>query len=283
MRNPEAMLERRERADALTILYEKARELLDEEAINPKTFADLYGPRQVEKDCALVTSLEKKFSTRTAEDRESAQKALILEAIINEQIELNEWFGQGARTIRPSRYDDFVNGVDTVVEFDRQEQGMSHLGLATDITFGSHIIEKLRRIKTEIKSGALTRIKYFQSEAGGFRGEYRGIPRIIIGADSSHVADLIQLWSSKQRTDRTTLAKHPFQFKMLEEARLQLETYRRYARDIGQEPVAQTYDKTLAIVTGVMRAKDGHYNANNFIGDNLFARLRRELEQFDSL
>mgnify|MGYP001569067552 CR=1 FL=1 len=46
--------------------------------------------------------------------------ATIMEAIIHEQIELNDWLGPDAETITPSQYDVIANGVDSIIRFQHE-------------------------------------------------------------------------------------------------------------------------------------------------------------------
>ena len=127
-------------------------------AIKMEEFSDLYGER-IKKDKALLEERKKGFS-----ETYGAKRGKILEAILNEQIELNNWLGQEALTIIPSEFDDIINGVDVVVEFEREE-GFKHMALGLDMTSSANEIRrKLFEARKHILKGDLTQIKYFISE-----------------------------------------------------------------------------------------------------------------------
>lgn len=233
--------------------YKKAQEILQEDIVDPEEFVDLYGRENVEKDLDYVKEMEERFRKEsTLEIERTKRMATVLEAIIYEQAELSEWLGPNACTIKPSRYDDIKNGVDSVVEFQKEEGEASHLALAIDVTFSPNIEKKLERIKREIRNGQLTRIKYFVSEYMGFRGELTRVPRVVIGADVTRIRELSDLWLNKRKRE---LADHPVQFQILEEMRMQLEFFKEYAREVGREEIALVYHRSLEMIKGIIASK----------------------------
>lgn len=238
--------------ETLDRAYAKAMGILSD-PIDPKDFQDIYG--SVDADIALVEKKEKKFAEQAKMDSLEARNrrkiAAIFEAVIFEQIEQSNWFGETAVTIQTSRYDDIVNGVDTIVEFD-EEENSSHLALALDVTTAISFSEKFKRIKEGIEREELAKIKYFRSDALNFRGEKSKIPHVVIGADRGTVFDVIGAW---MRGDKKSLAAHPVQIKIIEEVRIQLEAFRRYAKSIGREDIVRIYGKTLRIIDKIVSEK----------------------------
>lgn len=232
--------------------YNKALRVLSD-PINPDDFQDIYG--DVERDKNYVEQMNKRFaeneSRKSLETINRQKIAKIFEAIVFEQAEQNNWFGESAVTIGASRYDDIVNKVDTIVEFD-EEAGTSHMALGMDVTTAQRFAEKFEHIRQGILQGQLTRIKYFISESMGFRGEKTGVPHVVIGVDRKTLFDVIELWS---RGDNKSLSKHPVQTKILLEIQLQLNSYRKLADKLGHTKVVQTYDRTLSIIDKVIEEK----------------------------
>jgi len=232
--------------------YRKALKLDD--PVNMSDFSDLY--RDVDTDVARVEEIERRF--KAAETRESEvdaafrKMAKVFEVIVSEQMEMSNWLGETAMTKQSSKYDDYINGVDTIVEFDETD-GATHLALAVDVTSGHELTRKFDRIKKEIEDGILTKIKYFVSESQGIRGEKANIPRVVIGADRKVIMDLVEKWLEK---DQSALAEHVVQAIVIEEIIAQLETFIQYAKSIGQEKVAEVYQRTLGILNRIKTEKE---------------------------
>lgn len=256
-------------------------------AIKPEDFADLYTEQRVRADIALVASREKLFQEddrRNPELKERKRRAEMFEALLVQQIELENWFGQEASTIIPSRYDDIEKGVDLIVELESEGGFFKHLGLSIDATTHVPSIKrKIDNVRKDIQHGHLTTVKYFHSESRGFRGELKDIPRVVVGADANSVRELAGLWLNlnkvreqktslekdldknhpevmrlKQQIDllRKRLAQHRIQFQVLEEIRAQLEYYVFLAQRQRQNTLVEKYQKALTTVNDIIREKD---------------------------
>jgi hypothetical protein len=284
---------------------------MERRAIDIRTFEDLYGAATIEKDTALVKKREKQFSESDRMDQEAPNKRMrgkLCEAILADQIESSNWFGDNAAMIVPSRYDDTENGIDGIVEFD-EGTARSHLALAIDITENKQLIaEKLAKIKKHIDEGYPSRIKYFESKF--FRGELRHVPQVVVGADSSSIAEVAQLildfkqhqknprfgkreaenQQPAQRSDfketRERLANHPLQFKVLFEIRFQLEAFTAYAEIIGDHDLADMYRHAQAIIDSILQEKLGHGNSakleEELSKDNVYTIIKKESLAFKS-
>lgn len=188
---------------------------------------------------------------KKGQDQESMILAEILEAVISSQIELSDWLGSGVRTRGASLYDDYKNGIDAVAEIEREET-REQFAIAFDVTQTEfHMAEKIKRIKREIDEGTLTTIEYYE-DSDGSRKVLEKRPRVILGLDRDHVAELSALWVNGRKKE---LANHPVQFVLLEEIRTQLEIFRDYARDTGKEDIAKTYDNELSIFEEIIEEK----------------------------
>src|SRR5687767_1508774 len=97
--------------------HEKAVKVLEDSSIEMEDFQDLYGTGNIRRDSEYVALREKQFQeTDTADDIEQKKLADILEAILIERMELDNWLGPNAETFKTSKYDDIHNGVDSIVE-----------------------------------------------------------------------------------------------------------------------------------------------------------------------
>ncbi|MEK9168011.1 MAG: hypothetical protein AAB769_01625 [Patescibacteria group bacterium] len=120
-----------------------AEKLIQENAIDPHMFADLYGRENVERDLKKVAEFEKKFSKDPAH-----KTAKVLEAIMLAG-ELHNWFGNNTEVIKSSRFDDIIGGTDLILELEEiMPRRFSQLSIAVDVTFSSLAQEKkFERIK----------------------------------------------------------------------------------------------------------------------------------------
>ncbi len=252
---------------------------IEDGPINMEDFSNLY--KDVTTDLAYVVEMDRKFEESRTRDTEAEamlrKMAKIFEIIINEQIELSDWLGGSAMTKRVSKYDDYKNGVDTVVEFD-DDDGFSHLALAIDITSSHELTRKFGRIKKEIDEGILTKIKYFVSDGLSFKGEKGNIPRVVIGADRKSIIDLMEKWMEE---DKKALVEHVIQAIIIEEIITQLRVFVVYARSVGQLKAADVYQRTLNILIKIKLEKNLSeeilFNAGE---DQVFSAIRSNLYDF---
>jgi len=278
MRQFERSTSKIELAIDLDKAHSKAEKVLGD-PIDPYDFSDIY--RDVDRDVAYVKKMEKTFKEdaeqSSPELREIRKSARVFEAIVHEQTELSEWFGQSATTITPSRFDDIKNGVDDIVEFQEGPGTASHLALAIDVTTSPDMRAKLDRIREEIKRGHLTEIKYFKSEVLDIKGLRQNVPRVVVGAERKTIHNLMELWLNN---DTRALAEHPIQIQMLEEIRSQLIAFRDYAESVGQEKLVATYNKTLKIVESVFKEKKIRpgKHIDDFKNDEVFLSIQDFLQ-----
>lgn len=253
---------------------EKARALIHENAINPSDFVNLYGSENVERDLASVVSLKRKFET------DETQKASeVFEAIVFEQVELSNWLGEHAETIRTSEFDDIVNGVDLVVEF-TEDNSTNHLALGVDVTFGTASIgKKFERIRKEIDADNLATVKYFESH--GFKGSLRQLPRVVIGVEKDTVIALAGLWS---RQEKSKLGGHFVKDILIQEIERQLRTFLVYAQGNGATAAVKSYTKALGTIKNIRENATvdtaGKDRQDAVSKDRVFQEIKNQLINF---
>lgn len=242
-------------------------------AISPNDFIDVYGADAVAKDMAYVRETEARFVREAEEDVEkqaAIHRGHLNEGIINDQIDSSDWLGPKARAIIPSRYDDIVNGIDSLVEFE-EEGGDSYLGMGMDFTKeSSSIREKLLKIQAAINKGVLSEVKYSPNARGP-----QFVPRVVVGADHVTFEDVAEkLLIFKQLQDRAkkealsegqraelikarnALGAHSLQFKILKEITMQLQVFQKYAENVGKSELAKIYEQTLGIIRPILLEKN---------------------------
>lgn len=227
-------------------MHPEALRVLRESAIDPYDFIDLYGEDNVSHDLKKVEAIKSKF-----QQHESKAAADIFEAIVFEHVELSDWLGPNAQTIRSSEYDDYINHVDLIVEFNENEH-TKHLALGVDVTFGSISMQKkFERIKIEIEKNELAKVKYFESH--GFKGSLRQLPRVVIGVELEKVVALAGHW---ERKEKKILSEHVTKDIMLEEIERQLRTFLIYAQSIHAESAVKSYTQALSTVRSIRVSQD---------------------------
>lgn len=223
-------------------------------------FSDVFSQEEIEKDNALVESIELSFKKniehKPTDEAEkifhSKKRSEALEIIVANQIELNDWLGENALFYRTTKLDDYTHGTDAVAEFDIGEEP-ERLALAIDSTSRTdlaHIEEKIDRNISKILNNKLE-IKYFESQVKKFKGSIKNVIPVVIGLEGSNTNELInqfaQLIRLKEKfnstnpaisiNEKTTarqiynrskkeMVKHPVQMVFLYEIKAQLDMYK---------------------------------------------------------
>lgn len=241
--SPEALEDR-----VVSEAFKKASEKVERDRIKPEDFSNLYSPKSIQDDLDYVNRVSSRIERDDKAAGRTERLGLVFEEIVSEQIELNEWLGPDNTTKLTSRFDDLKNGVDAIVEM-REEIATSYLALAFDLTTGlGGLASKFERIKDEIDNGTLASVKYFENTEGTFRGELSKVPRIIIGVDNKTATELAKLWLEK---DNKALAEHPAQIKIIEEALIQLGSFKIYAEQVGNNLLANIYERQIKLLNNI--------------------------------
>ncbi|MDP3726197.1 MAG: hypothetical protein Q8R36_03290, partial [bacterium] len=197
----------------------EARRILEQNKINPSDFRDIFNPNKIAEDLAYVEDMERVFAEiGTLEGREAKKLALIFEGVFHTGAHKYKWLGNGVRVIKTSDVDDLRNGVDGIIEFQKEGSATERLAIGVDVTYSNQLREKFKKIKESIERGELSTIEYFHS--GGFKGKLSDIPRVVVGVERRHLIKLCRDIFIK--TDEKRLARHPFQILQLKQIRLQL-------------------------------------------------------------
>ena len=104
-----------------------------------------YPEEEIKRDKERIIKIKKGFQY------EKTQRAEILEAIINDQVDQAEWFGP-CYIIPSSEYDDIINHTDSIIEFEKENKTYR---LAIDITVSKNkadLDKKRKFIQKDIKS-----------------------------------------------------------------------------------------------------------------------------------
>ena len=190
----------------------------------PEDFIGLpgYSEDEVRRELSRTQEQEKQWSgSRTDHERRQKMISDALEGVMVDQFS-SDWFagqGEGFFTSKP---DDYLRGIDAVVEFtNEQTDKKDHVGFALDIAHVSSygILEhKLNSAWKEVASGNLSEVKYFEDSDENKTS--LKLSRVVVNVDKETVRDLIDLYSKKKKEE---LAKHKFQYNLILQVKMQLE------------------------------------------------------------
>ncbi len=198
------------------------------DTIDMGEFSKMLPPAEIQKDALYVRDRKEDFKKSNERDpvalKEAKLLAQIFEGLLTEQIELNEWFGD-AVTAKTSDYDDYYNGIDTVLTYRASKDGLENaqnFGLSIDFTISNNLdvtAEKIRKILSKARTGKLGTVKYFRTAD---REDYtinKQVPQVVITLSKETVLNLVESWVHGKQSE---LAKHPAQILLLEQMRSQL-------------------------------------------------------------
>ena len=221
-------------------------------------FSNIFSPEEILKDEKTIEFIKKGFELKrdqlSVSDREnlyhSHKRSEALEVIIGDQIELSDWFGENSLFFRTTEYDDFVNKVDAVVEFDIGDNP-EKLALSIDSTSRTETSKIESKVKTNIAKllNNSLEVKYFESQINDFKGSLKNIIPVVIGLGAINTNELINnfgnlLRQSQKRDDQSLpsnervsarqripqiqrdIANDPVQIIFLKEIKSQLEMYK---------------------------------------------------------
>ena len=258
--------------------FEKAARVIEKESIKETDFADLYGSENVTRDAMKAVEVKTRLDRNDSpEEKEAAKLATVLEAVIHTQVNNNQWFGRYAKSLRSTKYDDLVNGIDGITEFKVPQIPTNYLALGIDITYRSNMGKKFDRIKAEIDEGTLATIKYLRSSDKTVRSEVKQVPRLVVGVDGQTCQALAKAWYE----DAPGLKTNPVRFQIVKEMHLQLETFAAYAKKAGKPELAEKYLQSLNVVTPLLKEMEKQYaNFKHEIGDRSSQHIADALEEF---
>jgi hypothetical protein len=260
--------------------FQKVKLHFDEGRIQPEEFIGIYPKAVVEEDEMLAEELERKFEQVLTPEK---KLAIVFEEIFADQIEANQWLGENILAQRTSRFDDFKNGADVILEI-RDAASARHLAIAIDVTYGSNLEKKFVRIKQEIDAGTLTNVKYFKdSEGKKLKDGLPRIPRVIIGLKRETVIELAKLWVNRKNKE---LAAHPVQAEIIEEILLQLTAHRNYAKRFKKDDLVAIYDEQLALLQEIQTEKQAMFGSTALeyrTNDPVFGAIRTAAENLNAI
>jgi hypothetical protein len=241
--------------------YAKADRVAEEFALNVKSFIheDESGSNRgmVENDLRYVEERKRNFEGLGSPEYKLAKG---LEAALYERVNNDRWFGDRAKMIMPSEYDDLKNGIDGILEFQEGVGAKSHLGLAVDITYSQNPVKKFEIIKEQIDDGRLGLVKYFRSPDKTYEGRLLNLPRTILVLNAADATRVVRNWDEGMSDEG-----NEFRGLILRQLEIQLTAYQQYAlslerNDVDREPISIFFEgarrNVAALLSDVVSADE---------------------------
>ena len=196
--------------------------------------------RDKRKVADVKSRIEKGMDT---EGRRENRLGRRIECCFAEGFQSYDWLGGECHVIPASEYDDYENGVDLILVFDRGDG--QPLLLAVDVVCTKEPCladEKITRTINNISSGTLSDVRYFKSEDFPDIEPSQKIPRVVLGLDSDQGMAIYKkfIGAAQGNVSKQELAKGPLVEDVREEVTVQLGYYlelaaRKYHDFIGRK------------------------------------------------
>jgi hypothetical protein len=204
----------------------------------------------------------------------SSQKKIsrLLEAVIADQVNTNQWMGEGAETLPITPFDDYINKIDIGVEF------ASGQVLGLDATYSFDVAKKFNFIKDRIKRDVLGSIKYFESQKTPSKYKASNVPIAVVGVEPHLLAEMAPAWIRNPES----LNKHKSQLIILEQIYEQLTNFERFAKKINRPKSVESLDAMIAEIEPLLETKRKLINIPKtelLLNDRVFLELHLQTTQ----
>jgi hypothetical protein len=250
-------------------LYQEAKATMKTFSPNLEDFYDDFPVEKVLADINKADLLEAQWEW---EDRNSLDKGTskrfpkLAEYMLFKY--LRTWSHDKILTVMPSRYDDYVRGIDMMLEFpEAQNKDSKYSALSIDVVLGANEgqIAKLMDIKKFIIDAGVKKNgpKYFKVDG---KNKFSGFmaPGVVSLSRGSIEKILVQEQEGKTEDIEKSMTPHIVAVQLLE----QYKGFEAYVRSVGQEDIANAY-------------KQAHENledaASHLMGDLAFNKKMDEI------
>ncbi len=265
---------RLERAVDLEPAYEHAERVLEADREPLESFIAPDGANRaiVARDCAEVERLEAIFRAKEAVDPEHRKQKMLAtatEAALKDGVNEGNMFGSGVRYRSTTKFDDYVNKYDGVLEFSD-----GHLGIGVDVTFSAEATgRKLQAALDEIDKHKLGTVRYYRGQNGEHR-PLRNLPRVIVRFSPGDATRVARDWHEGNQA-----AASGARLQVLRQMAVQLRAFRAYAARSGWEPrELLPFDESLRHVDGMLSKVATPEERSAMQIDEAVLNLSRQLE-----
>lgn len=216
---------------------EKIIEDIESSRIDPNDFRknSYFDVGDIDADLSHCSNLHGKFEDQkksyNSEQQAKYERGLAAEYALRHAIEEHGWICENIHVIVTSEYDDYVRGIDSVLQIVLGEGRYEHLGFAIDFASGTEDVgNKIRRTFDMLDQGYSPSVKYFDSPKTGQLKNFK-VPRIIVGGAPENLQRLAA-YSAEILNDsgisesvKETIKKDPFRAILFGEIESQLSVF----------------------------------------------------------
>lgn len=245
-------------------------------------YKDVFREDEIKNDQCRLETVVKGF------DKYSTQRSEILEAILLNQIEMSNWFGENCFTVQTTKFDDVLHHTDFVVEWPQGRGKALRVGVDVTVTNDRNVIyKKLDFITRDLDKKRGTTIKYFQSEINNKRGKIENLPRLIIALSKEGLSSLCDEFAKTKNIDKEkrkfakqNLEYNPLQISIIKDLIEQIEAQIDYLIDKNQKEEKPAFANDSVIFTNLIMAKNNFTKILNKKKSSLaiISRQNRALE-----
>lgn len=220
---------------------------LDEQVrIKTEEFRDIFGKKIILADQKLVEKLERKFVQD--EHKNIGELLEIVKTIAFN----NFWFKERMVSLRTSKFDDYLNGIDEVI-FDRQ----THQPLAA-VDTTTNIKEKTEEIIDKIKRGSQIKYGFYLTE-GIKKGSLNDLPTFIISLKTEELLDFAQKIIEHFRGGKVEKIHFQIEKEILESLKRQAEEFQK----IAEPKMKHSYEIAGQIFDDLLKSEDKSYGKDS--------------------
>lgn len=242
-------------------VIEVGRELSDEldkirrSRINPETFRGVkfFTDQEIDSDLAHVDAKERGFKERaqfhTPEQRVINDNAEVIEVMMPMIIRDFDWLGANTNIIYTSRYDDIVNGIDSVAQLMEPNESWN-IGMEIDFTSSEEEMkDKIKKIETRLQDGKISSVKYFDSPTTGKLKNLK-MPKIAFGISGKEMGDFVSIiadayLSRNKESAQKELRNHRMKSRFIELTTNQLREFSKITTEAGNTTNARLHQGLL--------------------------------------
>lgn len=218
----------------------------EHKSVNPRKLTPPFDAEMVGRDMRIAEDLARTFAREdSVRSKEESMIATSFEVGLWWLTRQKQFLGERTSAVLPSRYDDYVNGVDLILEIMSKDEQVAHMGLGIDATFGAGAVNnKLRELSIHVGEGHAAEVKYFVSSDQRYKGSLGGIPKAVVGLSVGRARELAQLWRISERGEKPPVAAdaHPLRVLVLRQLVAQTSALAAFARAHGHQQLARNYD-----------------------------------------
>jgi hypothetical protein len=248
-------------------IFRRAKNLIEKSRFKLNDFKDSHHEKMITEDTATVQEIEHEREINGHIETEHDRIATIFEALFHQHVEVSNWLGEGVVSYKTSKFDDYINHVDSVLGVEIKDRGLtarSYVALGIDVTTSEHFLDKkFERIFNEIRRKTTTEVRYFATnpeDGPQFKGRLLNLLRLVVGADVDTVKALSELWLKGNNRE---LGNHPIQHQIIEELIMQCGAFRQYAIVVRNTEATKFYGSMLDFMQNIKKEKQVQVPDNN--------------------